>query len=134
MRYIETFTFLTIILLLASCNRDKQGASDEMAPMYPVLQKVVLNSIKGCKINPVTGDSIQPIVNSFLDTIKIGELVPVMGKAIHPDSVAQPKIIHAGGPKVVRTHLNEEFGIERFISKPFTYSTINSNGGFYENT
>ena len=32
--------------------------------------------------------------------------IPARGKAIHPDSVAQPKIIPAGKPEVVPTNLN----------------------------
>ncbi len=102
----EAFTYFTIILLLASCNSDRQSASDEMPPLYPAPQTVALNTEEGYIINPVTGDSIQSIVNSLGDTIKTGVPVPAKGKAIHPDSVAQPKIIPAGEPKVVPTHLN----------------------------
>jgi len=102
----KTLTYLTVILLLASCNRNKQSASDEMAPMHPTPLVVALNTGEGYIINPVTGDSIQPIVNSMGDTVKTGVPVPVKGKAIYPDSVAKPKIVPAGEPtKVVRTHL-----------------------------
>ncbi len=106
MRYIKTLSYLTIILLLASCNRDKQRASDEMAPLYPAPLTVALNTEEGYIINPLTGDSIQPIINSYGDTTKTGVPVPAIGKAIHPDSVAQPIIIPAGEPEVFPTHLN----------------------------
>jgi len=94
-------------LLLASCNSDKQSASDEMAPLYPAPPTIALNTEKGYIINPVSGDSVLPIVNSLGDTIKTGVPVLAKGKTIHPDSVAQPIIIPVGEPRVVPTNLNE---------------------------
>ena len=98
--------YLSIFLFFASCSSDKQNATDEMPPLYPAPQTVALNTKEGYIINPVTGDSIQPIINSFGDTLKTGVPVPAIGKAIHPDSVAQPKIVPAGEPKVVPSNLN----------------------------
>jgi len=77
-----------------------------MPPLYPAPQTVALNTEGGYIINPVTGDSIQPLVNSFGDTIKTGVPVQVIGNAIHPDSVPQPKTIPAGEPEVVSANLN----------------------------
>ncbi len=74
--------------------------------MYPAPQTVALNIEEGYIINVVTGDSIQPIINSLGDTIRTGVPVQIKGRAIHPDSVAQPKRIPAGIPKVIPTHLN----------------------------
>ncbi len=102
----NTFTYLSIILFLASCNGEQQSVSDEMASLYPAPQTFAVNSIDGYIISPLTGDSIQSIVNSLGDTIQTGVPVPARGKAIHPDSVAQPKIIPAGIPKTVSAHLN----------------------------
>ena len=62
-----------------------------MPPLYPAPQTVALNTQEGYSINPVTGDSIQPIINSLGDTVKTGVPVPARGKAIDPKSVAQPK-------------------------------------------
>lgn len=59
----ETLTHSIIVLILASCDSDKQNISDEMGPF--------------------TGESIQPIVNSLGETIITGVPVPAMGKAIH---------------------------------------------------
>ncbi|HEC44030.1 MAG TPA: hypothetical protein ENI20_14505, partial [Bacteroides sp.] len=93
-------------MLFASCDRDKQSASDEMAPLHPAPQTVAVNTEEGYIINTLTGDSIQPMLNSLGDTIITGVPVPAKGKAIHPDSVAQPKIIPAGEPKIVSMNLN----------------------------
>jgi len=77
-----------------------------MPPLYSAPIAVDLNTEEGYIINPLTGDSIQPIINSLGDTIRTGVPVQIKGRAIHPDSVAQSKRIPAGIPKVIPTHLN----------------------------
>ena len=77
-----------------------------MPPLYPAPQTIAVNTEEGYIINPVTGDSIQPIVNSLGDTIKTGAPIPAIGKTIHPDSVAQPRRIPVGEPEVVPIKLN----------------------------
>ena len=80
--------------------------SDKMPLLYPAPQSVPLNTEEGYIINPVTGDSIQLLVNSLGDTIKTGVPVPAKGRVIHPERVVQPEIIPAGEPKAVLTNLN----------------------------
>ncbi|RLD31146.1 MAG: hypothetical protein DRI73_09260, partial [Bacteroidetes bacterium] len=103
---IEGFSYITIFFLLTSCNSDKQSASDEMVPLYPAPMTVALNIEDGYIVNPLTGDSIQAIVNSLGDTIKTGVPVPAIGKVINPENVAQPTIIPAGEPEVAPINLN----------------------------
>lgn len=95
-----------IILFLTSCNSQKQGSSEKIPPLYPAPQSVPLNTEEGYIINPVTGDSIQPLVNSLGKIIKTGVPVPVKAKVIHPDSVEQAIIIPVGEPDIVHTNLN----------------------------
>jgi len=102
----NTFTYLSIITILVSCNGEQQSVSDEMVSLYPAPQTIAANTKEGYIISPFTGDSIQPIVNSLGDTIKTGVPVPAKGKAVHPDSVAQPEVIPAGKPMEVSAHLN----------------------------
>ena len=77
-----------------------------MASLYPAPQTIAVNTEEGYIINPVTGDSIQPMLNSLGDLIITGLPVPAMGKSIHPESVAQPMIIPAGESTVVSANLN----------------------------
>ena len=77
-----------------------------MPRLYSAPQTVALNTDEGYKINPVTGDSIRPLVNSLGDTIITGKPVPVKGKMIHPDSVSGPKIVQAGEPMKVSATFN----------------------------
>jgi len=102
----NTFTYLSIVLLLVSCNSNKQSTSDELQPLYPAPQALVLNPEEGYFINPVTGKIIQPILNSLGEPLRTGVPVPAEGKTIHTDSVAKPKKIQAGEPKVVPINLD----------------------------
>ena len=103
---IKALSYLIIPLSVASCNSEKQSMSDEMASLHPAPKIVALNTQEGYSINPVTGDSIEPIINSLGDTVKTGVPVPAIGKVIDPDSVAKPKVIPTGEPKVVSIHQN----------------------------
>ena len=103
---IKAHASLIIILSLASCKGDKQSTSDEMPPLHSTPPIVALNTQEGYNINPITGDSIQPIINSLGDTVKTGVPVPARGRVINPKSVAKPKVIPAGKPKVITTTQN----------------------------
>ncbi len=102
----EVFTPLIIVLSIVSCNSDKQSVFDETTASHPAPQIVALNTQEGYSINPVTGDSIKPIINSLGDTVKTGVPIPAIGKVIDPKSVAKPKVIPAGKPDVVPIHQN----------------------------
>ena len=75
---------LAFLLLFSSCNDKKQSVYDEMPPLYPAPQSVPLNIEEGYITNQVTGDSIQPIINSLGDTVKSGIPIPAIGRVIDP--------------------------------------------------
>jgi len=77
-----------------------------MAPLYPDPQKIALNTDGGYKINPLTGDSILPLINSFGDTLKSGVPILLIGDSIHPEGLAKPITKAAGDPKVVMVNRN----------------------------
>ncbi len=118
----KKLAYITIILTLTSCIYDKQNASEEMPQLHSDPQMVALNIEDGYIINPVTGDSIQPIINSLGDTIITGVPVPAKGKVIHPDSVAQPQIILVVEPRVVPINRNADK-----VSKAHTVIAINKD-------
>ncbi|MFT6167695.1 MAG: serine phosphatase RsbU (regulator of sigma subunit)/streptogramin lyase [Vicingaceae bacterium] len=63
------------------------------APLYPQ-PKVIAANIEGDYMtNTITGDTIQPIITESGDTLITGIPIPAEGKTIHPDSVAQPKVV-----------------------------------------
>jgi hypothetical protein len=100
-KLIKALTHFTILLSFAACGSHKQEVLDEMTPICSDPKIVPLNTDQGYIINPVTGDSIQPMINSRGDTIITGMPVPAKGKVMDPNSLAKPKIVPAGKPKVV---------------------------------
>ena len=98
--------FLAFIFFFSSCNGKKQGVFDEMPPLHSAPLTVALNTEEGYIINPLTGDSIQPIVNSCGDTLKTGVPLPLRVEVLDPAIMAQAEVIPAGKPRVVPTHMN----------------------------
>ena len=99
-KLIKALACLITILSIDSCKSDKQSESDEIPPLYQAPLVVALNTQEGYSINSLTGDSIQPIINTWEDTVITGVPIPARGKVIDPGSVAKPKVIPAGKPKV----------------------------------
>jgi signal transduction histidine kinase/ligand-binding sensor domain-containing protein len=102
--------FVLQVVIVLSCNDSKPIGEENKAPggdqSHLTSETSQENLNESYAINPVTGDPINPIVNSFGDTVKTGVPVPAKGRVIHPDSVARPKIISAGKPKTIPTYLN----------------------------
>jgi len=94
------------MLLLAACTDNK--TSDTLPePLYPQPQTVPLTTNGGYKINTVTGDSIKPIITKTGDTLITGVPIPIQGKAIHPDSVAEPIVVQLTIPvSSINAHSN----------------------------
>ncbi|MEN8121872.1 MAG: two-component regulator propeller domain-containing protein, partial [Bacteroidota bacterium] len=103
--HTKTYISILITIFLIACNQQKTD-TDETPRLYPEPITVKLNTEEGYSINQLTGDSIEPIINSFGDTVITGKPIPVKGKHIHPDSISKPKVVKAGNPKVVPAHTN----------------------------
>jgi len=67
---------------------------------------VRLNTDEGYLVNPVTGDSIQDLINSQGVRVKTGVPLPVQGRVIDPETAARPLAIPAGDPRKVPANLN----------------------------
>ncbi len=92
---------LSLIFLFSSCNSDKQGSADVMPPLYAAPQTIAVNTEPGYEINPITGDSIQPIINSLGDTLKTGVPLQITGYSLDSGIPEKPRILPARSPKVV---------------------------------
>jgi signal transduction histidine kinase/ligand-binding sensor domain-containing protein/DNA-binding response OmpR family regulator len=90
--------YLALALLLLSCNRTNQDIYREMPSLFPPPITVRLNTGEGYRVNPVTGDSIFPLVNSLGDTVITGVPVPARGRVIDPGVVAQAEVFKVGNP------------------------------------
>ena len=90
---MKKHTFLIILLFaVTACNRSPKDDGTAPLPLYPQPQSIEAKPNGGYAVNMVTGDTIQPLVNTLGDTIKTGVPIPAKGRMIHPDSVAKPKI------------------------------------------
>jgi len=81
------------LLLLAACTGAPKDDGTLPPPLYQQPKTFPANPKGGYKVNPVTGDSIRPIINSLGETLITGIPIPAQGKLIHPDSVAKPKVV-----------------------------------------
>ena len=95
---------LPILLLVIACNNTPKDDGTVPPPLFPQPQRIVANPEGGYQINPVTGDSIKPLINSLGDTIKTGVPIPAKPKFIHPDSVAKPKVVKAPDLESLEKH------------------------------
>jgi len=82
-------TLLFIILLTISCTDHKQEDTSP-SKLYPQPLIIQANPPNGYSVNPVSGDSILPIILGNGDTLQTGIPIPAKWKEVHPDSVTKP--------------------------------------------
>ena len=89
------FYYPVIIALGLSCNSSVQTEENHDTSLYqsPIVSN--LDTEVGYTINPVTGDSIAPVLTSNGDTLMTGTPIPLKGEYHHPDSFASPKVVQA---------------------------------------
>jgi signal transduction histidine kinase/ligand-binding sensor domain-containing protein len=104
LKYITLY--LGFALLLVSCRGNQEGLYDERITLHPAPQKIPVNTEGGYIIHPLTGDTIQAVVNSSGQIVPTGVPIPVRGHRIQPQSVAQPEVTIAGRPEIVPANLN----------------------------
>lgn len=59
-------------ILISSCRQSNEAAKEAMPALYENAVTYKLDTVKGYGINPLTGDSIKPLINSKGDTIVTG--------------------------------------------------------------
>ena len=99
-----TLEIMVLLLFLAACTGTPKDDGTSPAPLFPDPQSIAANPEGGYVVNPVTGDSLQPIINSLGDTVLTGVPIPAKPKVIHPDSVAQPKVVKAPAIERLEKH------------------------------
>ena len=82
--------YLLPLLFLVACTNNKLEQESPL-PLFPQPKTIKANPEGGYVTNVVTGDTIQPLINSLGDTIVTGVPIKATGKKINPDSVAKPK-------------------------------------------
>ncbi len=89
------FVIAIVAVSVFSCGRlHNENTSPEA--LFPVPESHDLNLSEGYIINPVTGDSIKPLINSLGDTVKTGAEIRIAGKLLNADSLQYPLIFPVG--------------------------------------
>jgi ligand-binding sensor domain-containing protein/serine phosphatase RsbU (regulator of sigma subunit) len=103
------YIFLSAIAVLGvfSCSRI-QNENTSPEALFPDPLSHSLNLTEGYIMNPVTGDSIKPIINSLGDTVKSGVEIRIAGKLLNADSLQNPLVFQTGHEpaKVIPLHSN----------------------------
>jgi len=103
-RILLQLKYMVPLLFLAACTGTPKDDGTSPAPLFPHPQNIAANPEGGYVVNPVTGDSLQPLINSLGDTVLTGVPIPAKPKVIHPDSVAQPKAVKAPAIESLEKH------------------------------
>jgi signal transduction histidine kinase/ligand-binding sensor domain-containing protein len=96
--------FFLILLLLAACSQSLEDNGSIPTPLFTQPRVIEANPEGGYTVNFVTGDTIKPLINSFGDTVLTGVPIPAIGKVIHPDNVAKPRVVKAPSIESLEKH------------------------------
>lgn len=101
--------FILFVLLQACRGNDKQRIQDDGLPLYASPITVALDTTKGYTFNPITGDSIKPLLNAAGDTVKTGVPIPLTSQIISATEIVKPTIIE--GVQIIKTNLPDNVHI-----------------------
>lgn len=118
---LKRIIYISIGFLIFSCQNKTEEIKNNAATSIE-LKSVELNTNEGYAINHLTGDSIQPVLNSIGEEIITGKKIPANGKMIPKDSIAPPEIISAGDFKQILIPTNI-----KNITEPKNIQTLNLN-------
>jgi ligand-binding sensor domain-containing protein/two-component sensor histidine kinase len=76
------------LFFISACSQTEKNTFQESIQIFQDPFIVPLDTANGYAINPLTGDSIKPIINSFGDTIITGKRTPFNGEIIQPTIIS----------------------------------------------
>ncbi len=85
--------YILVIIFLQACRENYKLVTETNPALYPQPLTVALDTIRGYTINPLSGDSIKPLLNATGDTFKTGVSVPMITKPISTSELVKPTII-----------------------------------------
>ena len=91
--------YIILIMLLQACRgNNKQRIRDDGLSLYAEPLTVSLDTTKGYVVNPITSDSIKPLLDSFGRKFKTGISVLVITKTFSEEEMPKPKIMEGVQP------------------------------------
>jgi ligand-binding sensor domain-containing protein/two-component sensor histidine kinase len=93
---------------LQSCKENSRQVAHRNDILYLQPFTVPLNIDKGYPVNKITGDSVQPLINSVGEAIQTGKAIPFIGTKIDPAKTLKPSVIKAGTPQneIIATNIH----------------------------
>jgi|GEM_PF-4596638 len=88
-QFLGKIHFILLLLLFAACNRSPKDDGATPAPLFAQPQMVEASPESGYAINPVTDNSIEPIILSSGDTLITGVPIPARGETHSPGQCCQ---------------------------------------------
>ncbi|MBI2729435.1 MAG: hypothetical protein HYX40_01550 [Sphingobacteriales bacterium] len=80
------------LFIFSACGKLKYTAEETMPGIYDKPISFTLDTIKGYSINPITGDSIKPLINSLGDTIQTGVSLLLKASMADAGKITRPAI------------------------------------------
>lgn len=81
-----------IIFLITACGKLKNTAEETMPSIKDKPISFTLDTVKGYTINPFTGDSIKPLINSIGDTIQTGVSLLLKASVANAGKITKPTV------------------------------------------
>jgi signal transduction histidine kinase/ligand-binding sensor domain-containing protein len=85
--------FFLPLLLLVACNNAPKDDGTKLPSLYTPPKSWEANPKVAYKVNMVTGRPVEPVTTVDGKPVITGIPIPAIGKRIHPDSIAKPKLI-----------------------------------------
>jgi|GEM_PF-1176407 len=85
--------YLFLIICLQACRSTIKPPAEEALPLYPDPVTLPLETAKGYIINPITGDSIKPLLNAAGYPVPTGAPLQFTGETISSEKILKPTII-----------------------------------------
>ena len=105
----KSLLYILLVFIIQACldTKKEQNTSSSNTDQQSI--KVPLNLKEGYKTNQVLLDTLEPIINSFGDTLLTGTPYKIEGKKVNPDTLAKPRKVLAGKPQVVFDNQNKKY-------------------------
>ncbi|MBP6374424.1 MAG: hypothetical protein KA325_08410, partial [Flavobacterium sp.] len=87
------FQFFLLLLLLVACNNAPKDDGTKPPSLYSPPKSWEANPKVAYKVNMITGRPVEPVTTKDGKPVITGTPIPAIGKRIHPDSIAKPKLI-----------------------------------------
>lgn len=88
--------YLLLIFSFAGCREKNVPIKEQNQPLFSEPLIVSLDTIQGYRLNPITGDSIKPMINSVGDTIRTGIATILKPITVDSSKIEPPRKIKKG--------------------------------------